>query len=139
MSFVKREADYAIRIVAYLMGKNQKIKIEEICSNLLLNKPIVVKIIHKLSKGKIVMTETGKNGGVFIPHHNQEMTIYDILTCMGFVSTFNICVDQPEKCLLNPICNITSFFANIQRDIELKLKQAKIKDFVFNEDNLKLL
>lgn len=139
MSFIKREADYAIRIVACLMSKNQKVKIEEISKNLFLNRPIAVKVIHKLSKCKIVMTETGKNGGVYIPQHNRDLTIYDVLTCMGFVSTFNICVDQPEKCLLNPICRITSFFANIQRDIETKLKQAKIGDFVFDEDRLKIL
>lgn len=139
MSFVKREADYAVRIVAYLAGKNRKVKIEEMCKNLFLNRPIVVKVIHKLAKCGIVSTETGKSGGVFIAEDRSGLSIYDVLTCMGFVSTFNICVDQPEKCLLNSICSITSFFANIQRDIELKLKQAKIKDFVFDEDRLNLL
>lgn len=139
MCFIKREADYAVRIVAYLASQGRKVKIYEICDDLFLNRPIVVKVIHKLSKCGIVSTETGKNGGVFISGDKSELSIYDVLTCMRFVSTFNICVGQPEKCLLNPICNITSFFANIQRDIESKLKNAKIKEFVFDKDKLKLL
>jgi Rrf2 family nitric oxide-sensitive transcriptional repressor len=62
--FIYREADYALRIVAYLAGKKEKIKIKELCEYLYLSKPIVIKIVHKLRKCGIINTETGKNGGI---------------------------------------------------------------------------
>jgi len=137
MSFIKREADYAIRIAAFLAGKKDKVKIDYICEKLYLNKPIVIKIIHKLSKCGIIVTETGRYGGVAISPHAFDLSLMDILHCIGFVNSINICVDQPEKCLLNPICNITTFFKKLQDDVEEKLKGAKLKDFLFDEENLK--
>lgn len=68
-----------------------------------------------------------------------DLSLLDILKCMGFVNSINICVDQPEKCQLNPICNITVFFKKIQDDVEERLKSAKLKDFVFSEESLNIL
>ncbi|KAA0257136.1 Rrf2 family transcriptional regulator [Deferribacter autotrophicus] len=137
--FISREADYAIRIVAYLAGKKGKTKISEICEKLYLTKPIVIKIIHKLNKCNIVETLTGKNGGVTLIKDISELSIYEILTCIGLNSSFNICVDKPEICKLNPICNITTFFKTIQDNIIHNLKSAKIKDFIFDDDQLNII
>jgi len=139
MSFIKREADYAIRIAAFLAGKKGLVKIDIICEKLFLNKPIVIKIIHKLSKCGIIISETGRYGGVALNPDAENLSLLDILKCMGFVNSINICIDQPEKCLLNPICNITVFFKNMQDDVEEKLRSAKLKDFVFTEDKLNIL
>ena len=85
----------------------------------------------------IIVTETGRYGGVALNPYAIDLSLMDILTCMGFVNSINICVDQPEKCLLNPICNITTFFKKLQDDVEDKLKRAKLKDFLFDEEDLK--
>lgn len=137
--FIHREADYAIRIVAYLAGKEDKIKIREICEKLYLSKPHVIKIVHKLRKCGIILTETGKNGGVKVSPQIDDFSLYDILICMGFNSSFNVCVEKPEQCNLNPICNITYFFSEIQNEIIDKLKSAKIKDFIFEDKELESL
>jgi len=137
--FIHREADYAIRIVAYLAGKKGKIKIKEVCEKLYLNKPTVIKIVHKLRKCGIIITETGKNGGIKVSPKIVDLTLYDVLVCMGFNSSMNICVDKPEECELNPICNITYFFSNIQNQIIDQLKKAKIKDFIFEDTELENL
>jgi len=139
MSFIKREADYAIRIAAFLAGQKGLVKIDYICEKLFLNKPIVIKIIHRLSKCGIIVSETGRYGGVALSPDAANLSLLDILKCMEFVNSINICVDQPEKCLLNPICNITVFFKQLQDDVEEKLQSAKLKDFVFTEDRLNIL
>lgn len=139
MSFIKREADYAIRIAAFLAGQKGLVKIDYICEKLFLNKPIVIKIIHRLSKCGIIVSETGRYGGVALSPDAADLSLLDILKCMEFVNSINICVDQPEKCLLNPICNITVFFKQLQDDVEEKLQSAKLKDFVFTEDRLNIL
>lgn len=136
MSFIKREADYAIRISAFLANKKGLVKIDYICEKLYLNKPVVIKIIHRLSKCGLITSETGRHGGVALSSDAENLSLLDILKCMGYVNTINVCVDQPEKCLLNPICNITAFFKDLQYDVERKLQSAKLKDFVFTEDRL---
>ncbi len=135
-TIISRESDYAIRIVAYMAGVKRQVKITELVDNLFLSKSIVIKIIQKLKKCGIVVTKTGKNGGLSLVDTVDEITIYQILNCMGFKSTINICAVRPVICELNPICDITNFFIDIQKDFERKLKSARIKDFVFNEDEI---
>jgi Rrf2 family nitric oxide-sensitive transcriptional repressor len=58
---------------------------------------------------------------------------------MGFTKSFNICVDKPNECELNPICKITTFFSNLQNETISKLKGAKIKDFIFDKEQIEKL
>ncbi|MGA1846542.1 RrF2 family transcriptional regulator [Deferribacter abyssi] len=134
--YITREVDYAIRILAYLAGKQEKTKIAEICKKLHLKRPFVVKIIHKLNKCGIIKTTTGKNGGILINKDISKLSLYDICLCLGFKTSINICVNKPEQCELNPICNITTFFAGLQNSIVTKLKSAKIEQFIFNDEDL---
>lgn len=136
MPIVKREVDYAIRIVAYLMGKRSLVKTEEISSKLFISLPNTIKILHKLAKCGIIKTRTGKNGGNLLEKDVDNLSIFDIVKCIGFDFEINACVNVPVSCKLNPICNITHFFADIQYDVINKLKDAKIKDFIFDDDAL---
>ncbi len=136
MGLVKREVDYAIRIIAYLLGKNTLVKMDEISEKLFISPPNTIKILHKLSKCGIIETKTGKNGGVLLNREVVDLSIYDVLSCMGFEPEINICINMPESCKLNPICNITRFFAEIQYQLIDKMKQAKLKDFMFDDKAL---
>lgn len=137
MPVVKKEIDYAIRIVAYLLGKNSLVKAEDISENLFISLSNTIKILHKLSKCGIIITKTGKNGGYLLNNNIAELSIFDLIRCMGFEPEINACVNMPESCKLNPICHITHFFATIQYEMIEKLKNAKIKDFIFDEEALK--
>jgi Rrf2 family nitric oxide-sensitive transcriptional repressor len=137
--FIIREYDYAIRIVAYLAGLKEKIKIDEIAENLFLNKPMVNKIIFQLKNCNIVLTKTGKNGGILLNPDFKNLSLYDILVCMGFRKSLNVCVDKPEECKLNPICKITSFFSNLQNELINELKNAQVKDFIFDKEQIEKL
>jgi len=136
MPLITKEVDYAIRIIAYLIGKNELVKMEHISEKLFISPPNTVKILHKLSKCGIIETKTGKNGGILLNREAIDLSVFDVLTCMGFSSEINVCVNMPESCKLNPICNITNFFAEIQNQVIEKLKNAKIKYFMFNDEAL---
>ena len=137
--FIHRESDYAIRIVAYIAGANRQVKTAELMENLFLSKPIISKITQQLKKCGILSTRTGKYGGLTLSVDPDALSIYDILICMGFRSSLNICIDKPEECQLNPICNITTYFSDLQELLINKLKAAKIKDFIFDETTIQKL
>jgi len=133
---ISREVDYAIRIVAYLAGQKEKVKIKDICDKLYISKPIAIKIINKLKKNNILTTLTGKNGGIELNTDVEKLSLYDILSYMEYVPVFNVCVDKPSICKLNPICKITTFFKEIQDKIVYNLLEAKVKDFIFKDEDL---
>lgn len=135
-SFILREEDYAIRIIVFLATVGKQVKTDDICRSLYLSRPIVVKIINKLKNCGFIVTKTGKDGGLTIGEKTLEASMYDILACMGFTGRVNSCTTNNATCQLFPICKINRLFSNIQKDIEDKLKEAKIKEFLFNGNEL---
>lgn len=135
-SFILREEDYAIRIIIFLATLGAKTKIQDICKSLYLSRPIVVKTLNRLKSCGFIDTKTGKDGGLMITEKVMESTIYDVLTCMGFSSRVNTCLTSNNDCQLFPICKVNRLFSTLQKDVEDKLKQAKIKEFLFNSKDL---
>ncbi|WP_277655786.1 RrF2 family transcriptional regulator [Seleniivibrio woodruffii] len=135
-SFILREEDYAIRIIVFLATVGRQVKTDEICKSLYLSRPIVVKIINKLKSGGFIVTKTGKDGGLTISESTPEASMFDILSCMGFTGKVNACTSDHAACQLLPICKINRLFGDIQREIEERLKRAKIKEFLFNGNEL---
>ncbi|PLX69857.1 MAG: Rrf2 family transcriptional regulator [Denitrovibrio sp.] len=130
-SFIHREEDYALRIVIYLATVGKMVKTKEICDKLYLTRPIVLKITNKLKCCGFLTTKTGKDGGLTVADFVYDASMYDILKCMGFNSRMNKCLNHTENCQLMPICKVNDLFYNIQNDIELQLKNAKIKEFLY--------
>ena len=131
-SFIHREEDYAIRIIIYLATVGKMVKTKEICTSLYLSRPIVLKIVNKLKSSGFLITKTGKEGGLTISEKVYEASIYDILKCMGFTSRMNQCLSPNIGCQLMPICKVNRLFCDIQKGVEEKLKNAKVKEFLFN-------
>jgi len=138
-AFILREEDYALRIIVYLATEGKMVKTKEICEHLFLSRPIVVKIINKLKSCGFLITKTGKEGGLAVSENVYNASLYDILTCMGFKSRVNQCTDPKVGCQMLPICKVNSLFCTIQKEMEEKLKKAKVKEFLYTDNNLKLV
>ncbi|WP_027390385.1 RrF2 family transcriptional regulator [Chrysiogenes arsenatis] len=139
-SLIRRETDYAIRIVAYLAGrKGERVKIFDICDRLFLSKPIVIKIIQQLKRGDIVEAKTGKAGGVMLSADPETLSIYDIMVAMDNQSSINSCNDAEEKCELQPLCRISRFLKELQGDVIRQFQAEKMSQLVFLEKDLEKL
>ncbi|MGD9808656.1 MAG: Rrf2 family transcriptional regulator [Deferribacterales bacterium] len=138
-SFILREEDYALRIIVYLATEGKMVKTKDICNSLFLSRPIVVKIVNKLKSCGFLTTKTGKEGGLTVSEKVYDASLYDILACMGFKSRVNQCLNHNIGCQLMPICKVNMLFADIQNDVEKKLKNAKVKEFLFANKDKKLV
>ncbi|GAB4332619.1 MAG: hypothetical protein Kow0037_10300 [Calditrichia bacterium] len=136
--FIKREYDYAIRIVAYLAGlpEGEIRSVTEIAQKLFITRPFASKIIHTLKNAEIVKTVQGKQGGIFLNQNPAELSVLQILEAMGFDSTINECVKLPGICPLNGFCKIHTFFVEQERQLIRNLAAKKIADFAFRESQL---
>lgn len=134
-SFIHREEDYALRIIIFLATTGKMVKIKDICSSLYLSRPMVVKIVNRLKSCGFLITKTGKEGGLTVTPKVYDASVYDILVCMGFNSRMNQCLSPSIGCRLMPICRANLLFSEIQADVENKLKNAKIKEFLYTADS----
>ncbi len=136
--FVKREYDYAIRICAYLAGQPSKtpVSLRVLSQKLAISRPFASKIIFKLKKKNIINTVQGKQGGVFLRANPQTLSFYDILVAMDFDSTLNECVSNPQICPLITVCKIHLFFVRQEAKLLGTLKDQKISDYIFSDQEL---
>jgi len=136
--FIKREYDYAIRICAYLASHYLKeaVPIPQICRNLFISRPYVNKIVHQLKHSGVLLTTQGKFGGVNLKIDPRKLSFLDVLTAMGFNSTLNECVINPNVCPLVVICHIHEFWAEQEEKLLDELKKRKIADYTIRDEDL---
>ncbi len=136
--FIKREYDYAIRICAYLASHflKEPVPIPQICQRLFVTRPITNKIVHQLKKSGIVETTQGKQGGVTLKINPQKLSLFDVISAMGFNSTLNECVVNPSICPLVVTCEIHNFWIEQENKLLQELKTRKIADFTIHDEDL---
>jgi Rrf2 family nitric oxide-sensitive transcriptional repressor len=136
--FFTRENDYAIRICAYLAGKEDTnpVAISDISDKLFITRPFATKIIYYLKQSNIVETTQGKMGGVCLKADPGKLSIYDILKALGFHSSLNECLYKPGFCPMEPTCKIHTLFIDEEERLINSLKSKHISEFVIKDDDL---
>ena len=136
--FIKREYDYAIRMCAYLAGRDSDhpISLGLVSQKLAISRPFASKIIFKLRQKNIIGTTQGKYGGVYLKSDPHKLSLLDILKAMDFDSTLNECLHNPQICPLIPVCKIHVFFLQQETQLLNTLKEKKIIEFAFSDADL---
>lgn len=134
-SFISREQDYALRMIAFLAGlpKGEFIPVARIAEKLFISKKFASRIIHKLKKAKITDSIRGKYGGVFLKADPRKLSMYDVLNTIGFKVKFNDCLKENFLCELTFGCKFHSFWTNEELLLIKKLKEQKILDYTLKE------
>lgn len=138
-AYINREEDYALRIIIYLATVGKMVKTKEICASLYLSRPTVFKIVNKLKTCGFLLTKTGKEGGLTVTEKAYDSSLFDILKCMGFSTRMNQCLNPEKGCELMCTCQVYTLLNDIQSDVEKRLKNAKIKEFLYTNSQQKLV
>lgn len=133
-TYITREQDYALRIIAKLakLYPKEQISISKLSKELFISRIFTAKIVHKLKHKGLIGTTQGKNGGVFLCQNPNKISIYDVIEKIGFTTRINECLGDNKKCGLMKFCEFHIYFENLENDIHKKLKQKKITEFITN-------
>ena len=94
LTFITREQDYALRIVAMLAGlkKDERLSIRKLSGKLLISKNFAARISNKLIQGDILGSKQGKAGGIYLIKDPERLSLYDVLIVIGFRTRINLCI-----------------------------------------------
>jgi Rrf2 family protein len=95
--FIKRETDYAIRILRALKPGRQKTA-TEICKQEVMPQQFVYRIMKKLERGGFVKIIRGKEGGAILICDLKEVSMFDLLTALGDKPYLNDCLKEGHDC-----------------------------------------
>ena len=131
-TYITREQDYALRITSELatLEEKKQLPVSELSRRLYISKSFAARIVHTLTKAGILSTTQGKYGGVALSRNPNKLSVYEVLTTIGFKTKFNQCLDERFHCDFSNRCLFHSFFNDEEKKLHERMKEKMISDFL---------
>ena len=127
---VTQEADYAIRICCVLDDARGRLGAAEIAERAGVTQKFALKILRKLSLGKIVRSFAGNKGGYELDRDASGLTIAEILELIEGDISLSKCMDCEYECTRNPNktnCKMHISFCLLSREVKQKLSKITVR------------
>lgn len=126
------EADYAIRIVVFLIKNDKRVDAKNIAKGTGVTLRFALKILRKLVANKLVVSYKGAQGGYEIAKRPDTITLRSVIESVDCRFVINRCLESGATCS-NPeksCCKAKSLFAEISSEITTKLDGITLSDLV---------
>ncbi len=138
---ITREADYALRIMCLLAENGEVLDAGSIAERTSLTQQFALKILRKLSKGKLVRSYKGARGGYAIETNAESCTLRQVIELIDGSLAISKCVDG--GCSLvgtnKSECVIHHIFAAVSDDLSKKLDSITIAEVADKSANIAAL
>ncbi len=128
MDVIRRNTDYALRLVAGLVGNygEKPISARQLAEDGDVSTILACKLLQKLSAAKIVKSSMGAGGGFELAKAPEKISLYQIIWAIQGDVCFNKCVANPKSCPRSPKCAVSKKLASLQKYIEESLKNTTL-------------
>lgn len=112
-----KATEYALRATIFIAEKgtkNNKISIEEIAKAIDSPRPFTAKILQSLSKGNVISSAKGPNGGFYITHKSLKLPAKAILEAIEKEDTLNRCILGLHNCSETNPCPMHAEYKSIR-------------------------
>jgi Rrf2 family protein len=130
---ISKKVEYALMALKYINSSiTPVVTAREISDSYNIPYELLAKILQRLKKDKILISNQGMNGGYLLNKKPSEIQLYTLINSIdGEVAIAECLHDNGEKdCSLFDSCTIKSPVYKLQREIENLFKQKSISDFV---------
>ena len=135
---ITREADYALRIMCLLADSNDILDAKSIAEQTSLTPQFTLKILRKLSKGALVKSYKGAQGGYTLESGAENATLKRVIELIDGSLAISKCVDG--GCSLagtnKSECVIHHIFSAVSDDLSRKLDSITIAEVADSSANI---
>lgn len=132
MGLFSKTCEYAMRAVFYIASHStdeSRPGVKEIAENINSPEHFLAKILQKLSKGGIVSSIKGPNGGFFIESQGLHRPLADIITCLEGDDIFTGCGMGLSYCSESNPCPLHHEFKKVRNQLTHMLYHTTIGEF----------
>ncbi|MEW6720119.1 MAG: Rrf2 family transcriptional regulator [Thermodesulfobacteriota bacterium] len=132
MQGIKRDTDYAVRVVFHLaaLGSGANVQVKDIAERRLMPAPFVRRVVARLAAAGILRTVRGSGGGVRLARPASAISLLDVVSAMEGGIVLNRCVSDPGDCPFSGNCAIHLAWADATRRVEERLGALAFSDLL---------
>lgn len=126
-----KATEYALRATIFIADKgtiDNKISIGEISKAIDSPRPFTAKILQLLSKGNVISSAKGPNGGFYITSQSMKLPAKVILEAMEKGDTLNRCILGLHNCSETNPCPMHSEFKTIRAQLNNLFQKKTIQN-----------
>ena len=125
-----KPTEYAIRALTHLAVHSGKhaISVQEIAQAEDISAHHLSKVMKSLARGKWVLPLRGPGGGYRLLREPQEITLWDVMGCLGAQGVFEECAIGWADCVDENPCPLHDRWLDIRANIRRYLEGVTIKD-----------
>ncbi|MES0360146.1 MAG: Rrf2 family transcriptional regulator [Anaerolineales bacterium] len=120
---ITRQADYAMRAVAYLsnLGPDRRAATSQIAEDQKIPPSFLAKIVSQLSVAGLLQTSRGARGGVSLARSPDEISFLEVVEAIDGPILLNECVADGSACTFGETCTLRPVFCDAQADLVNRL------------------
>ncbi len=129
---ITRQADYAMRAVAYLanLGPDRRAATSQIAENQRIPPSFLAKIVSQLSVAGLLQTSRGARGGVTLARSPDEISFLEVVEAIDGPILINECVADGNACSFGESCALRPVFCDAQADLVNRLDSTSFKSVI---------
>ena len=129
---ITRQADYAVRAVAYLskLGDGKRAATSLIAEEQRIPPSFLAKIVSQLSVAGLLQTSRGARGGVSLARKPEEISLLEVVEAIDGPIMLNECVADPTVCVFGDTCQIRPVWCDAQAELVQRLSSTTFDRFV---------
>ncbi len=129
-----KSCEYAFRALIYIglcSQKGEKTSLKYIAENIDSPQSFTAKILQKLSKANILVSEKGANGGFIITQEKLQTTrLYDVVIVVDGDKIFTGCALGLVKCNSEKPCPLHYSFLEVREKLRKTMLHTNLEDMV---------
>lgn len=113
---LNQASDFALRILMFLGQSKEPKTVDQIAMQLKLVKSHVMKIIAKLVKAELLVSQRGRAGGITLARKPEEISVGQIVrTIEADFAIVECMLDKPSDCVFASRCKLRNVMGNARQ------------------------
>jgi Rrf2 family protein len=129
---ITRQADYAMRAVAYLanLGPDRRAATSQIAEEQQIPPSFLAKIVSQLSVAGLLQTSRGARGGVSLARTPEDISFLEVVEAIDGPILINECVIDHNACNFGDSCALRPVFCDAQADLVNRLEATSFETVI---------
>ena len=128
MAIIKRETDYALRVLVRLAGTEEVLPVSELAAGEEVPELFLRKIMQRLHRAGILESRQGPFGGYRLARPASDVSLLYVIETVQGPLVMNECLGTPEICRRIRNCPVRAQLSCVQVELNARLGEVSIAD-----------